>query len=421
MGKFIIEGGHRLSGRVKVQGAKNAALPVLAATVMSRGEMTLFNCPEIRDVHNMLSILRELGVESYYDGDALKISGRNARSSPMPQRLSKELRSSIFMLGPLLSRFGEAVCAYPGGCEIGHRPVDLHLKGLAALGADIREERGYIICGGHNMHGGEIHLDYPSVGATENIMMAAAAVTGDTVITNSAREPEIEELQNFLNSIGGDIRGAGTSTIYIKGGMEEVPAAAHRIMPDRIAAGTLMCAVAMAGGEAELTDVCPEHIGSLISKLREAGCHISCGRDTLEIRAKERPEEIKLIETLPYPGFPTDMQAQIFALCTVADGTSVIVENLFENRFRHCAELIKMGANITQKDRTAIVRGVEKLSGAVVYAKDLRGGAALTIAGLGAEGMTAVENTEYIDRGYQRLDETLNSLGACIKREDGTQ
>lgn len=255
MGKFIIEGGHRLSGRVKVQGAKNAALPVLAATVMSRGEMTLFNCPEIRDVHNMLSILRELGVESYYDGDALKISGRNARSSPMPQRLSKELRSSIFMLGPLLSRFGEAVCAYPGGCEIGHRPVDLHLKGLAALGADIREERGYIICGGHNMHGGEIHLDYPSVGATENIMMAAAAVPGDTVITNSAREPEIEELQNFLNSIGGDIRGAGTSTIYIKGGMEEVPAAAHRIMPDRIAAGTLMCAVAMAGGEAELTDV----------------------------------------------------------------------------------------------------------------------------------------------------------------------
>ena len=182
MGKFIIEGGHRLSGRVKVQGAKNAALPVLAATVMSRGEMTLFNCPEIRDVHNMLSILRELGVESYYDGDALKISGRNARSSPMPQRLSKELRSSIFMLGPLLSRFGEAVCAYPGGCEIGHRPVDLHLKGLAALGADIREERGYIICGGHNMHGGEIHLDYPSVGATENIMMAAAAVPGDTVI-----------------------------------------------------------------------------------------------------------------------------------------------------------------------------------------------------------------------------------------------
>ena len=197
MGKFIIEGGHRLSGRVKVQGAKNAALPVLAAAVMSRGEMTLFNCPEIRDVHNMLSILRELGVESYYDGDALKISGRNARSSPMPQRLSKELRSSIFMLGPLLSRFGEAVCAYPGGCEIGHRPVDLHLKGLAALGADIREERGYIICDGHNMHGGEIHLDYPSVGATENIMMAAAAVPDDTVITNSAREPEIEELAEF--------------------------------------------------------------------------------------------------------------------------------------------------------------------------------------------------------------------------------
>ena len=413
MASILVSGGRKIVGTARVSGAKNAALPILAATLIARGPVELTDCPHLSDVENMLKILRSLGVSCSLEAGTAHIDAAKAERCIMPQSISKEIRSSIFMLGPLLSRFGEAVCAYPGGCEIGHRPVDLHLKGLAALGADIREERGYIICDGHNMHGGEIHLDYPSVGATENIMMAAAAVTGDTVITNSAREPEIEELQNFLNSIGGDIRGAGTSTIYIKGGMEEVPAAAHRIMPDRIAAGTLMCAVAMAGGEAELTDVCPEHIGSLISKLREAGCHISCGRDTLEIRAKGRPKEIKLIETLPYPGFPTDMQAQIFALCTVADGTSVIVENLFENRFRHCAELIKMGANITQKDRTAIVRGVEKLSGAVVYAKDLRGGAALTIAGLGAEGMTAVENTEYIDRGYQRLDETLNSLGAC--------
>jgi len=322
----------------------------------------------------------------------------------------------------MVSRCGEAELCFPGGCELGPRPIDLHIGALRKLGVEIEESGGCLHCRApQGIQGTYISLSFPSVGATENAMLAACGRDGITTIVGAAREPEIVELQNFLNSIGGDIRGAGTSTIYIKGGMEKVPAAAHRIMPDRIAAGTLMCAVAMAGGEAELTDVCPEHIGSLISKLREAGCHISCGRDTLEIRAKGRPREIKLIETLPYPGFPTDMQAQIFALCTVADGTSVIVENLFENRFRHCAELIKMGANITQKDRTAIVRGVEKLSGAVVYAKDLRGGAALTIAGLGAEGMTAVENTEYIDRGYQRLDETLNSLGACIKREDGTQ
>ena len=419
MGRFIIEGGHPLNGSLKVQGAKNAALPILAAGIMSRGEVALTNCPCIRDVDNMLDILGELGSGVERRGETIKLSPGDASRCVMPNRLSKELRSSIFMLGPLLSRFGRAVCTYPGGCEIGHRPIDLHLRGLAALGADIREERGRIVCEGKQLHGTDIHLDYPSVGATENIMMAAASAKGDTCITNAAREPEIEDLQNFLNTIGCSIWGAGTSTLYIRGGMEYVPSAVYSIMPDRIAAGTILCAAAVAGGNVTLTDVYCDHMGAALAKLREAGCEISQRGDSITIGMKGRPREIKLIETFPYPGFPTDMQAQFFALCTVAEGTSVIVENLFENRFRHCAELAKMGAMITQKDRTAVVRGVERLSGANVSARDLRCGAALVIAGLGAEGITIVDNTELIDRGYQELDKVLCSLGARITREDG--
>ena len=419
MGRFIIEGGYPLNGTHKVQGAKNAALPILAAAVMSRGEVTLTNCPQIRDVDNMLEILDELGAETRRQGDTVKLYPSKAACSVMPCRLSKELRSSIFMLGPLLSRFGRAVCSYPGGCEIGHRPIDLHLRGLSALGADIREERGRIICEGCKLRGTDIHLDYPSVGATENIMMAAVSAEGNTCITNAAREPEIEDLQNFLNCIGCDIQGAGTSTLHIRGGMEHIPNAVYRIMPDRIAAGTLLCAVAITGGSVTLTDVCCEHMGAMLAKLGEAGCSLTRHNNELSICMEGRPREIKLIETFPYPGFPTDMQAQFFALCTVARGTGIIVENLFENRFRHCAELAKMGAVITQKDRTAVIRGVERLSGAVVRAEDLRCGAALTIAGLGAEGITVVDNTEFIDRGYQRLDETLCSLGAHITKEDG--
>ncbi|MBR2329158.1 MAG: UDP-N-acetylglucosamine 1-carboxyvinyltransferase, partial [Clostridia bacterium] len=310
MGRFIIEGGHPLNGTLKVQGAKNAALPILAAGIMSRGEVTLTNCPCIRDVDNMLDILGELGAGVERLGDTIKLSPGNASRCVMPNRLSKELRSSIFMLGPLLSRFGRAVCTYPGGCEIGHRPIDLHLRGLAALGADIREERGRIVCEGKQLHGADIHLDYPSVGATENIMMAAASAKGDTCITNAAREPEIEDLQNFLNAIGCSIWGAGTSTLYIRGGMEHVPSAVYRIMPDRIAAGTILCAVAMAGGNVTLTDVCCDHMGAALAKLKEAGCELLQRGDSVTIKMMGRPREIKLIETFPYPGFPTDMQAQ---------------------------------------------------------------------------------------------------------------
>lgn len=419
MGRFIIEGGNPLNGTHMVQGAKNAALPILAAGIMSNGSITLTNCPCIRDVDNMLEILGELGAGVERNGDEIRLNSGKASRAVMPNRLSKELRSSIFMLGPLLSRFGWAVCTYPGGCEIGHRPIDLHLRGLGALGANIHEERGNIICEGAKLHGADIHLDYPSVGATENIMMAAVSAVGDTCITNAAREPEIEDLQNFLNAIGCSVWGAGTSTLYIRGGIEHVPSVVYSIMPDRIAAGTVLCAVAATGGHVSLTNVCCDHMGAIIAKLREAGCIITCEKSALTIDMNRRPNEIKLIETFPYPGFPTDMQAQFLAMCTIAEGTSVIVENLFENRFRHCAELVKMGAVITQKDRTAIVRGVEKLSGASVFARDLRCGAALVIAGLAAEGATVVDNTEFIDRGYQGLDKTLCSLGAHITREDG--
>lgn len=299
MGRFIVEGGRPLRGKLKVQGAKNAALPILAAAVMSRGEISLLNCPRIADVGNMLGILEELGAEYAWEGDVLRLCAERAGSAVMPPRLSRELRSSIFMLGPLLARFGWAVCSYPGGCEIGLRPVDLHLSGLAALGAEIREERGRLICDGGNMRGTDIHLDYPSVGATENIMMAAVAARGDTCITNAAREPEIEDLQRFLNSIGCAVYGAGTSSIYIKGGMQPTPCAVHSIMPDRIAAGTFLCAAAMTGGEIELVDVCPGHMGSMIAKLREAGCDIAAEGDRLRLSIAGRTREIKMIETLP--------------------------------------------------------------------------------------------------------------------------
>jgi len=383
------------------------------------GQVRLYDCPNLRDVENMLAILAELGVSWCREDDgALSLDMSKASGYTMPQRISKEIRSSIFMLGPLLARFGQAVCTYPGGCEIGNRPIDLHLSGLSALGVHIREEAGLIICDGARMHGADIHLDYPSVGATENIMMAAVAAKGVTYIRNAAREPETEDLQAFLNTLGCEISGAGTSSIRIVGGIRPARAAVHCIMPDRIVAGTLLCAAAITGGEVRLRNVVPQHVGSMLSKLREAGCTIACEEDTLSLVAPPRLSEIKLIETLPYPGFPTDMQAPFFALATVAEGACVVVENVFENRFKHGPELMRMGAVYTQKDRTAVIRGVEGLTGAQVTARDLRGGAALTIAGLKAKGTTTVHGAELIDRGYEALDAQLRALGAHIIREE---
>ena len=399
MASILVSGGRRIVGTARVSGAKNAALPILAATLIARGPVELTDCPHLSDVENMLKILRSLGVSCSLEAGTAQIDAAKAERCVMPQSISKEIRSSIFMLGPLLGRFGRAVCTFPGGCEIGHRPIDLHLKGLMLRGADI-------------------HLDYPSVGATENIMMAAACAEGTTTVFNAAREPEIDDLARFLNELGYKIEGAGSSTITIRGGSAAEKKTTHRIIPDRIVAGTLMTAAAITGGELTLTNVNTEHIGSIAAKLKEAGSVITAGEGMLHISSPDRPNEIRLTETMPYLGFPTDMQAQLFALCTIASGTSVIVENVFENRYRHAAELGRMGASFTQKDRTAIIRGVDKLTGARVKAWDLRGGAAMLLAGLAAEGETIIDHAELIDRGYDKLHETLNALGAQIIRKE---
>ena len=429
MTRFVVTGSRRVIGGTRVSGAKNAALPILAASLLADCDIALYDCPHLRDVDNMLLILSELGVRHHWRGDALIVDPLGADGYELPQGLSKEIRSSIFMLGPLLARFGRAKCTFPGGCEIGNRPIDLHLKGLSMLGVKIREHCGLIDCEGFDMRGADIHLDYPSVGATENIIMAAVNAKGVTTVGNAAREPEIEDLQEFLNKLGYSVSGAGTSTVTVRGGRQSKcrKPVEHRIIPDRIVAGTLLCAAAITGGELELTNVIPLHIGSVASKLREAGCAVReeraandelFGRGRMYIKAPPRLNEIDLIETLPYPGFPTDMQAQFFALAAVSKGTSVIVENVFENRFKHGAELQRMGTIFTQKDRTIIIRGVESLNGASVTARDLRGGAALTLAGLRATGETIVYGAEHIDRGYERLDETLTALGAPVKREE---
>ena len=308
MTRFVITGGSHLRGTVRVPGAKNAALPILAACLLSGEDVVLRDCPRIRDVDNMLAILRGLGVESEF-GEALTLHTGGVTSCVMPRSISKELRSSIFMLGPLLARCGRAVCTYPGGCEIGSRPIDLHLKGLSALGVDITEEYGQIICMGQGMRGADIHLDYPSVGATENIMMAATAAKGTTWIHNVAREPEIEDLQNFLNGIGCQVEGAGTSDLCIKGGRSGGTIREHTVIPDRIVAGTLLVGAAITGGTVTLENTCPVHLGSVLAKLVECGSSIQARGNRITIEAPTRPGEIKLIETMPYPGFPTDMQA----------------------------------------------------------------------------------------------------------------
>ncbi len=379
------------------------------------------DCPRLRDVENMLTILRMIGCKANWVGENdIIIDPSGANSHEMPDPLSKELRSSIFMLGPLLGRFKKAVATFPGGCEIGLRPIDLHLKALEAFGVKVTEKYGHIYCDGEGCRQGKVHLDYPSVGATENAMMAAVCIKGESHITNAAREPEIVDLANFLNALGYDVRGAGSSNIVIYGtgkmmGKSQI---SYRILPDRIVAGTYMCASVIAGGSVHLTNVCPEHIASISAKLTECGANIVSGVSEVTIHAPERPKEIKLIETGPYPGFPTDMQSQFFALCTIASGVSVLVEKVFENRFTHGAQLMRMGADCTIKDRTAIIRGVDRLTGATVDAHDLRGGAALVLAGLRAEGITVVRDAKIIDRGYECIQRDLHALGADIVRQE---
>ncbi len=414
-GSFLVRGGRQLTGSLKVSGSKNAVLPILAAVLLSDKEIVLHNVPRLIDVENMLRILQHLGCETHTEGNDVRLCAQGARLWEMPEHLSRELRSSIFLLGPILGRFGRALFTYPGGCEIGLRPIDLHLKGLRALNAGIEEAHGYIVCRPSHLMGTMVSLDYPSVGATENLMMAAVKAEGRTVIRNAAREPEIEALQDFINALGGQVMGAGTSVIEVNG-VKELHGAEFTIPPDRIVAGTYLAAAAMTQGDVELTDVRSEHLMPVISKLQEAGCSINEGPGWLRLRCAQRPLAVKRLETMPYPGFPTDMQAQFFALSAISEGTTVVVENVFENRFRHAGELMRMGADVTVRDRMAIVHGVERLTGASVSAGDLRAGAALVLAGLVADGLTRVDAIRYIDRGYEALDRDLSALGADIMR-----
>ena len=417
MAKLIIKGGSKLEGEIAVQGAKNAALPVFAAALLTEEPVIIYNWPAISDVYYMLSILEHIGAYVAFEKDRLVIDTHRALRWEMPDRLAKEIRSSIFMMGPILARFRMARFTYPGGCEIGSRPIDLHLRGLRCLGVNVTEAGGHIMCEGRKLKGGDVHLDYPSVGATENLMMAAALAPGNTIIRNAAREPEIVELQNVINMMGGNVNGAGTSTVTIEG-KSRLSGFSYTCMPDRIVAGTFMTAAVVTNGKITVKNVVPEHLFSITAKLKEAGAKVDIYDDAITVTGQGRPKEMHLIETGPYPGFPTDMQAQMCTAACIAKGTSIIVESVFDNRFKHVTELQRMGANVVIKNNVAVIKGVEQLHGAEVTAMDLRGGAALVLAGLCADGTTVVEQAKIIDRGYETFESELNLLGADIVREE---
>jgi len=412
--KIEIFGGKELFGSVEVTRAKNAILPIIAATILCDGEVVLKDIPSLSDIEKMMDIIVALGGHATRNKNDITICTNDVCKFEIPPYLASEIRSSIFMLGPILARHKKARVAFPGGCDIGSRPIDLHLAGLRDLGVLILEEHGFIECDGKKMKNGIVHLDFPSVGATENIMMASVFLKGETTILNAAKEPEIVDLANFINKMGGKIFGAGTSTIKIRG-VSKLHGTCFTPMPDRIVAGTYLISCAMTGGKILLKRANFEHVYSLISKLRNSGCQIDYKDDKIILEAKHKPLSCSSIETQPYPGFPTDLQAQFLALQTVSEGISVITENLFETRFKHVPELLKMGAKITTRDRMAIVRG-GKLFGANVDSHDLRGGAALVLAGLAAKGRTTVSNVHFIDRGYEQIEKSFSLLGADIKR-----
>lgn len=417
METLYIKGGRNLSGELNVVSAKNALLPILAGSIISGKQVIIYNVAKFSDVMMMVQILDSLGCDTMFDEDKLIINSASADKFTLKDEFTKKVRSSIFMLGPLLSRFRKTKVSYPGGCNIGNRPIDLHIKGLKCLNVKIEEKHGYIYCDGKDMRAGEVHLDFPSVGATENIMMASVTLPGVTTIYNSAKEPEIEDLQNFLNSMGCKIRGAGGSTITIEG-VSNFRESVYTPISDRIVTGTYMIACAMCGGNIRLNNVRREHNMALINKLKHCGVEVGYDKSSIEIYSHGRLESIPTIETQPYPGFPTDLQNQILALQTISKGTSVVIENLYESRFKIVNELTRMGASITIKDRMAIISGVERLYGANVVASDLRGGAGLVLAGLTADGYTTVEDVYHIDRGYLSIEEDLCKLNAEIKRCD---
>ena len=414
MHKFVIVGGNKLEGTIRVSGAKNATLPIMAASLLSSGISKLAEIPLLEDVRVMLSLLEYLGAKVQREQDRVIIDSSQVKPLEVTEELMRKMRASNLIMGPLLSRFGYVRVSHPGGCAIGSRPMDLHLKGFRSLGAKITERYGYIVAECEKLTGAEIHLDFPSVGATENLMMAAALAQGQTIIRNAAKEPEIVDLQNFLNGMGANIKGAGTDAIKVQG-VSELGAVDHQVIPDRIEAGTHLIAAAITNGDITITNVIPEHVEPVVAKLKEAGAKIFIGDDWIRVASNGAIKAVDL-KTMPYPGFPTDMQAQMMALMTVAQGTSVVSESIFENRFKQIAELRRMGADIKLEGRAAIIKGVPKLSGAFVEATDLRAGAAMVLAGLAAEDVTVVENINHIDRGYERLEAKYRNVGAKIMR-----
>ena len=414
MSHYVVRGGQALRGEIPISGAKNSVLPILAATLLNGGRNVLHNCPDLRDVRSAIRILEHLGCKVIREGDTVTVDSAVVDRWDVPHELMREMRSSVIFLGPVLARCGKARLSLPGGCEIGQRPIDLHLSALRKLGVTIREQGGDILCEASDLHGRDVILSFPSVGATENTMLTATACPGVTRVINAAREPEIADLQLFLQKAGAKIQGGGESVITLTG---ETPRrdVEHTILPDRIETATFLCAAAACGGEVTLTNTEPEHVGTVIQCLLEAGCHIARAGRTITLRAESPLSGMSTVRTMPYPGFPTDAQAPLMAAACTGTGTTLFIETIFENRFRHVSELARMGADIRVSGRTALVTG-KPLHGARVRSTDLRGGAAMVVAALAARGESVIEDLNHIDRGYEGLEQKLTALGADIRR-----
>lgn len=417
MSKLLIDGGKILGGEVKVQGSKNSTLPILAASLLSKGESVFFGCPQLSDVDSSVKILRYLGCKVRRSGHILTVNTEGLSRDDIPEGLMRLMRSSIIYAGALLASTGKARLTFPGGCEIGPRPIDLHLSSFKRLGAEISERHGELIFkapkGG--LKGSKIALSFPSVGATENIIIAATRAKGTTVITNAAREPEITDLADYLNACGACVEGAGEGTVVIEG-RDNLTPANHGIIPDRIVAATLMSAAAVTGSDITLGGVIKSHLDAVIPCFEQAGCKVDFEAQKMRIQAPERLKSLGFIRTTPYPGFPTDAQAPMMAVAAVSDGISVFSENIFESRYKHIGEFIRLGADIKVEGKVAVVSGVKKLYSAPLCAKDLRGSAALAVAALTAEGTTEIDTTEYLERGYEDLEVVLTSLGASVRK-----
>ena len=416
MSKFIIQGGKKLEGEVRISGSKNAALPIIAATILVKGKTILYNVPNIQDVQTMFEIIRDIGGKVTKKNNKIIIETSKVHTYAIPENLMRKMRSSVILAGAIIGKYNKANFSYPGGCEIGSRPIDLHLKGFEKLGINIKEESGEIICDSEKIKGTQIHLDFPSVGATENIILAACLAEGTTILTNAAKEPEIEDLVKFLNKAGAKIKGAGTDRIEIAG-VKKLTEISYNIMPDRIEAGTYLVAGAITGGTVKITNTNPTHIEPILDKLEETNCTLEIGKNYVQIKAPRRVKAVD-IKTMPYPGFPTDMQSIFGALLSTAKGTSIITENIFENRYKYVQELNRMGSKINVEGRTAVIKGTKRIQGANVVASDLRGGAALIVEALAAKGVTQIDNIHYVLIGYENIEDKLKRLGAKIFIED---